>query len=531
MSGINRLRQYAPLESQTSVVKRTLVREENQVVRHQHSGSGFYFGTNVAGKRPNKVYAASKITDNTHSMARTPRPADGDIRRAINILRARSREEYQSNDYAKKAVNIIKQNVIGSTGIRFQATPKRRNGEKDKPASDALEVGFKRWGKRGSPDVTAKLSWKDIQNLFVHSLVVDGEAIVVEPSAWQRNSYGFAVQFVDPFLLDSELNKDLKNGNRIRMGVEIDRWGAPVAYYFLEHDVTQDDYRLNFQREHVRIPAGRVLHIYMPEYVVQTRGVPLLATSLLRFNMLRGYEDAELVAARVAAAKMGFFIDADDGSGFQGDTKDGDQSYIDAAEPGHFPRLPAGTDFKEWDPQHPNTAFEGYLKAVLRGAAAGLNVPYNTMANDLEGVNFSSLRAGNLDAHDGWKCFQELIVESLCDWTYEKWLSASLLRNVLEVRPGVPLNPALHEKYSDVKWVPRRWDHVQPFEQERANQLKIQNRTSSISQIIRDQGREPEDVFEEISEERQRLVDLGIPLELETSSNEEQTETGTEANN
>ncbi len=457
-------------------------------------------------------FAGAKVTDITSSMARTPRPFDGDLRRALNVLRARSREEYQSNDYAKRAVSVIKQNVVGHHGIRLQADPRRQNGNKDKPAAETLEKGWIGWGRRGSPEVTRRLSWIDIQNLCVHSIVVDGEAILVEHDTWNGNQWGYALEFVDPFLLDTELNEDLKDGRKIRMGVELDRFNGPIAYHFLEHDPTQDDYRMQFQRKHRRIPAERVLHIYLPEAVWQTRGVPILATALLSFNMFRGYAEAELVAARTAASKMGFFIDAPDGQGYKGEKLEDGESYVEAAEPGQFPRLPHGVAFEQWDPQHPTSAYKDYAKAVLRGAASGLNVPYNTMANDLEGVTFSSLRQGNMDAHDGWRCFQTLIIDTLMDFAYRGWLRQSLLREVLEIRPGSPLNSARLEKYQAVKWNPRTWDHVQPREQEMANQLKLNNGTHSVPELIRQRGREPEDVVQEMAEWQEMLAAANVTL-------------------
>ena len=59
-------------------------------------------------------------------------------------------------------------------------------------------------------------------------------------------------------------------------------------------------------------------------------------------------------------------------------------------EAGSFVSLPNGVDFKAFDPDHPTSQFESFVKSILRQIASGLNVPYNELANDLEGVSYSS---------------------------------------------------------------------------------------------------------------------------------------------
>ena len=45
---------------------------------------------------------------------------------------------------------------------------------------------------------------------------------------------------------------------------------------------------------------------------------------------------------------------------------------------------------------------------------------------------------------------------------------------------------------------------------EQAHALAIQNNTRSVSQIIREQGHEPDEVVAEIAAERERMAELGI---------------------
>lgn len=467
-------------------------------------------------RRDNKrAFAAAKIDNLTFSLKVQDVPFDQDILQGLRVMRARSREEYGSNEYAKRAVNLYKQNVIGPDGIKFMSRVRRGNGSPDKPAIAALERSWKQFCRRGNCEVTRKHSFRSVENMVTQSVLIDGEAFVVEVDNY-RNDFGYAVQLMDPALLDHNLNVKLDNGNFIVMGVEIDEWKAPVAYHFLPAYPLNDHYATTTARSlnsYIRIPAARVLHIYNPEYVHQTRGVPALAVTLLRFNMTRGYEEAELVAARSASAKMGFFTTNEEGESFEGGEQNKDGSTIDAMTPGQIERLPKGVTFEGWDPQHPNGNQGGFIKTLLRASAAGVNVPYNQMANDGEGINFSTIRFFDRDAQDVWRSFQNLLIESLHSFVYEGWLRSVLKSGRVELRPGVPLAPAFIDKYREVRWQGRTWDHVQPKEQALADEINLRNGTTTVSRILRGKGLDPDEHFEEMAEEGKKLSDLGIQLQ------------------
>ena len=65
--------------------------------------------------------------------------------------------------------------------------------------------------------------------------------------------------------------------------------------------------------------------------------------------MLHGYREAELIAARTGAAKMGFFT-SPAGDGFTADGYDDEDSVVPLydAEAGTFHQLPAGVSFMFW---------------------------------------------------------------------------------------------------------------------------------------------------------------------------------------
>lgn len=471
------------------------------------------------GRRGRREWKGAQTSLLTGSWLTWQRPIDHDIYNGLRALVARSRNEAQNNDHVKHFLRICKTNIVGAPGIRLQMRAKLANGNPDRRVNDAIESAWRDWGRFGSPDVTGRLSWNLLCQQAVETLARDGEALFRRVRGWDRNAYGYALQAIDPQALDVSYNDTGANGNRIVMGVELDSWRRPVAYHLLSesHPLLGGDVsgaRGRRARDRLRLPAEDVLHLFLPEWVWQTRGVPWTATALLRMFMLAGYEDAEIVAARAAASKMGFLQVGDDASteDYQADAETEDGALVDQFEPGQVEILPKGYTFEGWDPQHPNAAYAEFVKACLRGIASGLGVNYNTLANDLQGVNYTSLRHGMLTERDMWMLLQGFVAEAFCQTAFDDWLSVALLKGAITAS-GRPLPPEKVTQYRvGASWQPRRWAWVDPEKDINAARSEYGLRTRSISDIIRARGEDPDEVWGEIARDHQRLAELGIPM-------------------
>tara|TARA_Y100000588_G_scaffold390704_1_gene496958 strand:- start:1037 stop:2101 length:1065 start_codon:yes stop_codon:yes gene_type:complete len=316
------------------------------------------------------------------------------------------------------------------------------------------------------------------------------------------NNHRFAVQLLEADLLDHERNGKLKNGNRVRMGVEIDKWEKPVAFY-IKNGHEGDDYAQDRPSKIERVPADEIIHVYMTERAHQSQGVPWMTSAMTRLNMLDGYEEAELTAARVAACKMGFYVKNESGDGYQGET-DAEGNLIAEAEAGSFEQLPAGVDFKMFDPDHPSGNYASFIKATLRGVASGLGVSYNTLANDLEGVNYSSIRAGLLEDREEYKAIQNWFISRVVEKVFSEWMEYALLAGAIN------LPASKFQKFSSVEWRPRRWTWVDPLKDTRASIEAIENGLKSRRRVIAEQGGDIEETLEEMQEDRQLAKSKGL---------------------
>lgn len=439
------------------------------------------------------------LLDNWATVSRAP---DNDIRTGLRALRARSREAAQNVDHVRGFLGLAESNIVGRLGVVLQSRARMRNGKPDTRVQDTIEASWTAWGKRGLADVTGQYSWRSLQRQVVRTAARDGEALVRIVEGWD-SPFGFALQLIDPECLDIQYNQAGEHGRpEIRMGVELNAWRRPVAYYLTDEPSINGGGYLA-AGSHERVPAEEIIHCYLPEWIWQSRGVPWIATGLLRLHLLSGYEDAAITAARVAAAKMGFYKQQPDAAPMPSEETDSGE-FVQDVSPGTFEQLPAGWDFVGWDPAYPNTDHGDFVKSCLRSIASGLGVNYNTLANDLEGVNYTSLRQGALTERELWMVLQEWFIESFVEPVYARWLSVQLHNGQIELPEPKRIEAAR------VSWQPRRWPWVDPLKDMQANREAVALRTRSISDIIREQGRDPADVWEELASDIETLDALGL---------------------
>jgi len=408
--------------------------------------------------------------------------ADEIIYPALIRMRSRSRDLSRNNDYAKRYFNLLKTNVVGHQGIRLQVRSKDAKGTLDTGANALVEAGWKEYGKVGNCTTCGKLSWIDVLNTALESVARDGEILVKKVTSWEGNKFQFAVQLIESDMLDINKNDVLPDGVTIRMGVQRDKYKRTTAYWIKTSTG-------RFAGDSEPIPANEIIHLYRPDRVGQSRGVPETAAPATRLKQIDAHEEAHVIASRVGASKMGFFTSTEGGT-YTGDDEDENGDIIMEADPGTFEQLPQGVDFKAWDPQFPVSTFAEFEAAVLRGISSGLNVSYISLANDLKGVSYSSIRQGELSDRDYWRVLQTWMIEHLCQPIFEEWLKWALLTQAVKLPYGKI------DKFNAAVWRPRGWAWVDPFKESRASENDVKNQFKSLHDVAAERGYDLEEIFE-----------------------------------
>jgi len=466
-------------------------------------------GLKTAGMAPGRrTYEAARRDRLFTSWIASALTSDAQLRMALPVLRARSRELAENADYARRFLKLLRSNVVGPQGIALKMRSRdERTGELDPDANLRIEERWRAWCRRGACTVDGRLSFEDLQELTIESVARDGELLLRKVRGF-GNGFDFALQALEADHLDETHFDVLANGNEIRMGIEVNRWGRPVAYHVRTRHPGDDTVRGGgMLREFERIPAEDLNHAYMAERPTQSRGVPWLHTAMTRINMLAGYEEAELVAARLGASKMGFYK-TETGQEYQGDDKDDAGNLIQEAEPGVFEQLPKGWSVETFDPDHPTTAFAEFEKAIARGISAGANLSTHVLTNDPTGVTYSTGRIFELIDRSYYQALQRWMISTVVRPVFEDWLTIQLDAGHL------PLPARKIERFlAGARWQPRGWAWVDPQKEADGDRTAYALGVKSLTEIAGEKGRDLEEVFEEIAAERKLAAALGIVID------------------
>lgn len=456
-----------------------------------------------------RAFAGAKIGRMLSDWISSSTSADAEIKSSIKKLRDRSRQLARDNDFVRNAVRTITNNVVGQ-GIKLQSQVKRRSGrgagQMDDKANAAIELAWSNWCKADSCHVGGTLSFTDIERLIIGDQVQSGEIMVrMIKRPFGRSRIPLALEIIESDLLDDGYNGKASNGNEIRMGIERDVWGRPVAYHLKEIHPgdTQFDAKTTETGRYRRIPAEEILHIFKADRAGQSRGVPWISATISRLHQLQGYEEAEVVAARASAALMGF-IESPEGE-LQGDGVENGNQVTDF-EPGVFKYLAPGEKVNIPQMNRPGGQFDPFMRAMLRGAAAGIGISYESLSRDYSQSNYSSSRLALLDDRDNWRSIQKWMIESFYQKVFETWLDMAVLAGVLNL-PSYETNP---EIYQSVRWMPRGWSWVDPGKEVAAYKEAVRSGFMTQADVLAASGGD----IEELMDQRRRELDMADALDL-----------------
>lgn len=461
-------------------------------------------------------YAGAAIGRTTSDWTALSTSADAELYTSLRALRNRTRQLCRDNEYAKQALRLIVNNVVG-TGIAFQSQVMMVRGNKlNEPINTKIEAAFKRWGRAKFCHTAGKLNWPDLQRMAIRGVAESGEILFRKiykrvpgsPISFQLEIIE-ADQLVDNWSGRAQPGK----GNQIRMGVEVDEWQKPVAYWlYPRHPGDNMVNGIPPSNEYQRVPADEIIHLALFDRPGQTRGVPWFHAAMTKLRHMGGYEEAEIVRARASASIMGFIQSPEvDGVPGIGEDPMGSDATVDGEKvfdmsPGIIKELAPGETFEGFNPSSANAAMEPFMRFMLRSVAAGVGVSYESLSRDYSQSNYSSSRLALLDDRDNWKVLQQWLKESLHQEVFDAWLDAAVLSGALDL-PQYESSP---EVYEAVRWMPRGWDWVDPLKEVTAAKQAVRAGFQSVQDVVSAKGGDFEDIFTQ----RRRELDLAADLDL-----------------
>lgn len=470
----------------------------------------------MTGRGPAKTpqlrrFDGARIDRLTADWFATESSINEELRADLNALRKRGRQLATNNDYARKFRGMVENNLVGPAGVRLQSKVEDTPGKPDSLASTAIELAYEEWSQ--CCDVTGQLSLRDLCENIVGGLPSDGEFLVrMVRGADAKNRFNFALQVIDVDRIDTAFNGS-HGGNTVIMGVEVDAYRRPLALHLFEAH-PNDGTRTG--RRRIRVEATELLHKFKVERAEQMRGIPWMAPGMLSLHHLGNFMLSALLAAEHGANHYGFFQqreDADAGPPIGSREGEGaDAMNIVASQPGTYDTLPVGYSFQAHTSQYPNEVFGPFAKTMLQRIATGWRVAYHSLANDLEGVSFSSIRSGTLEERDRWMADQQWFIGAFMEPVFQGWLQMALLSGAITMPSGAALPASKISKFRQHEWQPRRWEWVDPKNDMEAKILSVRAGLMAPQDLSAAMGYDFEDTLKAIKAAQDMAKLLGVTL-------------------
>jgi lambda family phage portal protein len=386
---------------------------------------------------------------------------NADITGKISTLRKRSRHAVRNNPYATTAVETYTTNLIG-------------NGIVAKWPHPALQAAWDRWILECDADGLD--NFYGLQILAARSQYESGE--VLTRQRIRQSSDGLLVplqlQLLEADHLDDAYTVQ-GDKNPIAMGIQFDAIGRRTGYHLWRDHPGENanGFAFNVRR---MVPASDIIHLYRRLRPGQLRGVPELTPILVRLYEIDEMQDATLVKQKTAQL-FGWIVkrlnrESEDSAentitGASEAGPDGEQIERIVAGGVHYLEEGEEVDFSAPDGIGPNYA--PWLKTELRASAKAAGLTYEQFTGDLEGLNFSSIRAGLLEFRRRIEQLQlHFIVHRWCR-PVAKWFADVAVMSGAANVPGYWKDPGAFLP----SWKPPKWDWVDPLKDVMADMLEV----------------------------------------------------------
>ncbi len=437
-------------------------------------------------KAAKREYAAARSNRLNSGWTTYPTTANYETRISLSTLIARSRQAARDDLHIVNYLRLMRANVIGQKGLQLQCQARKKDGKLNVKLNKYVEELWWQWSQSETCTSSGKLDWKGVQDLAVTQNERDGAFLIQMIDA--RNKFGFSLKTWDVTWLDPTYNKELQNGNRIIMSVEVDAFDKPIAYW-MTPPTSEASFSPNRQRQRIRVPAEQVIHEYLLlDDESQVHGIPGTAAALLPAKNAYSYSESVILTSRQCVNDMAVLKNtmADAEAAYLSATnEDGSPAHpqIDSAPLAVTALLP-GWEVDWRDPKHPTQNHPAFKQTLDMDIATALGVPYFLLMGDWKAVNFSSSRGGLGEFRERCMSYQEFIATRLCHRVYNEWLRSSWLSGALEITADE------FKELLDPVWQPRGFAYVDPTKDIAADVLRLQNRLATPSEIAGERGKD-----------------------------------------
>lgn len=466
-----------------------------------------------------RMYESARTSRLTQGWTVSDTSADAELASSLRAVRARSRQLIRDSSYAKRARQIVVNNVIGN-GIGMQSQVRTTRDQLNESLNSAIEEAWSEWADAENCHTGGRLAFAHLERALMAQVFDAGEVFVrYHDQPFGRSQVPLACELIEAERIADDFTVGSLNpqtGNEIRMGVEVDRFFRPVAYYIRRrppNDIRWPSGSIGSDLVE-RVPADQIGHLCVIDRWPQTRGEPWLHACARRLNDVEGYSEAEIIRARGQASRIGVIETSEDAASFGEEQEDG--SFEMDYEPGTVNRLNPGEKFHDLAPTSPNPQFDPFMRIMIREIAAGSGPSYESISRDYSQSNYSSSRLALLDDRDLWRFYQAWFI---CDFRYRVHRRFIRQAGLARAIPGVTVEQyaTSPRKYEAVLFKPRGWTWIDPTKEVEAFKEAIRAGLTTRTDVIAQTGggQDIEDIDTTRERELREAADKGLKFDTD----------------
>ncbi len=413
----------------------------------------------------------------------------------VTRLRARSWDLYRNNPQARKIVNAIVAQVVG-TGIKPESQAINPDGTPDEEFRRKANEIWQAWewysDGSGAPG-RGGLVFSELCQQALREVILSGEVLVEELLLTRRQQrrrmspIPFSLNLVvSERLADDQFglaSNSVGTGNKVFRGIEVNERGERVNYWL--YDEHPNDSKWWTERyEATPYTADRFLHVYIHDRPGQMRGVPWFAPVVLELRDVGDLKQNELLASALRACVTMAIRKTNPGSAgsllgpTNADTTDSSGNAIRRLQPGTLMQLGPGEDLVGTSGNGPNIATEGFATFMTGNIASGMpGLKSSTVTGDYRNSSFSSERSADNDVWREIQILQDWLANQFLQPIFDRVIEAAVDAGELGDSESYYAAP---DNYTACTWQGPVPKSINPVDDANASMLLIQGGLDSL---------------------------------------------------
>ena len=343
-------------------------------------------------------------------------------------------------------------------------------------------------------DITGELSFHEQEKVVCGAECVDGDIVAIGTEEG-------SLQLIEAHLIQTK--------NKVEdtfLGVTTDRYGKRTHYHVIEE---KDKFGTlgDSSSIPVRDDSGRrqVFHVYNPNRVLQTRGVPMVAPIATLASILEDINFAKLVQQQSVSSwcilhefasnqsqpptKPGY------GASSTSQSSTGETRYEEGIGPGAEYWGSPGETMKGFSPNIPNNEYFQQVRLILQIMGVNFGLPLCLVLMDGSETNFSGWRGAVDEARKGFISDQLNLVRRFHKPVYEWWLTREIEEDAGLQTMAEKLNIYAHN------WNLPTWSYIEPVADAEGDATQLRNALTSPRRLHAARGNDWEELSEEIADD------------------------------